>query len=114
MTPVMLFKSPGVYRVGGKTYAVCSVTTKEELAEQLANGWYQNREEAIAAAGDAANVPEKKKPRVLLKKKPQPISTPAPVKAPQIQPLKDEAVVELGWTARAMLYASKLKQFFWS
>lgn len=64
----MLYKSPGIHKKpGGGTYSYISVQTQEEFDDKMTTGWFVSSAEAITAAGDKANGPERKKPKWMLK-----------------------------------------------
>jgi hypothetical protein len=100
--PVMLYKSPGIYKKpGGGTYTYISVETQEEFDEKTDSGWFESSAEAIEAAGDKATPAGKPKPKWAIKpvkrKKPaKPLDwrehvkvEPAP--APEPEPINENA-----------------------
>ena len=102
--PVMLYKSPGIYKKpGGGTYTYISVETQEEFDEKTDSGWFESSAEAIEAAGEKANGHVKPKPKWAIKpikkKKPakpldwrdQVKAKPAPAPAPEPEPIDEES-----------------------
>lgn len=66
--PVLVYKSPGFHKKPkGGTYNYVGVNSQEELDEKLLNGWFENSAQAIEAAGDKANGPQKIKSKFKLK-----------------------------------------------
>ena len=47
--PALVYKSPGGYRYPKtkKTYSVKSVADEQQLAEAIARGWFETREQAV-------------------------------------------------------------------
>jgi hypothetical protein len=101
--PVMLYKSPGIYKKpGGGTYTYISVQTQEEFDEKTDAGWFESSAEAIEAAGENATPAGKPKPKWAIKpikkKKPakpldwreQVKAKPAP--APEPEPIDEDAL----------------------
>jgi hypothetical protein len=95
--PVMLYKSPGIYKKpGGGTYTYISVQTQEEFDEKIDAGWFESSAQAIEAAGENATPAGKPKPKwaikpIKKKKPPKPLdwrdqvkAEPAP--APELEP----------------------------
>jgi hypothetical protein len=102
--PVMLYKSPGIYKKpGGGTYTYISVETQEEFDEKTDAGWFTSSAEAIEAAGANADGFKKPKPKWAIKpikkKKPakpldwreQVKAEPAPAPEPEPEPIDEDA-----------------------
>jgi hypothetical protein len=98
--PVMLYKSPGIYKKpGGGTYTYISVQTQEEFDEKTDAGWFESSAQAIEAAGENATPAGKPKPKWAIKpvkkKKPaKPLDWREQVKAepaPAPEPIDEDA-----------------------
>jgi len=98
--PVMLYKSPGIYKKpGGGTYTYISVQTQEEFDEKTDAGWFESSAQAIEAAGENATPAGKPKPKWAMKpvkrKKPaKPLDWREQVKAepaPAPEPIDEDA-----------------------
>ena len=102
--PVMLYKSPGIYKKpGGGTYTYISVQTQEEFYEKIDAGWFESSAQAIEAAGENATPAGKPKPKwaikpIKKKKPPKPLdwrdqvkAEPAPAPEPEPEPIDEDA-----------------------
>lgn len=56
--PKHLYRSPGPYGQGKRTYAIAGAAGEEQEKALLARGWFASRDEAFQAAAGTDTVPE--------------------------------------------------------